>query len=42
LKTRDIPNKNPAIKLSPSLDGKNLSMSKAIARDNNPVGIAHL
>jgi hypothetical protein len=42
LKTTDIPNKKPAIKLSPSLDGRNRLISKAIARDNNPTGNANL
>jgi hypothetical protein len=42
LKTTDIPNKKPAIKLSPSLDGRNLLIIKAIARDNNPIGNANL
>jgi len=42
LKTIDIPNKKPAIKLSPSLDGRNLSIIKTIASDNNPIGNANL
>jgi hypothetical protein len=42
LKTIDIPNKNPTIKLTPSLDGRNLWIIEAIARENNPIGNANL
>jgi len=42
LKTIDIPNKNPAIKSRPLFEGKNLSITKAMARDNTPIFRANL